>query len=115
VLALAELPHEWVFPGGGGEWLYHTDELGFPVDWCARVRAVPNAEAQSKVRRKHRDLQGQVDEYDGEATGAPPQLADAIHAISDERSEPAARSPIGGRTERAAGGWRTHPYPAICA
>lgn len=90
VLALAELPHQFMFPGGGGEWCYHADELDFPVDWCVRVRSVPNAEAQSKVRRKHRDLIGQVEEYDGEITGAPPQLADAISAISDERSELAA-------------------------
>jgi hypothetical protein len=90
VMALAELPHEFVFPGGGGEWLYHADELDFPIDWCVRVRSVPNAEAQAKVRRKHRDLVGQVDEYDGEVTGAPPQLADAIGAISEERSELAA-------------------------
>jgi AAA-like domain len=90
VLALAELPHQFTFPGGGGEWLYHADELDFPVDWCVRVRSVPNAEAQSKVRRKHRDLLGQVEEYDGEVTGAPPQLADAIGAISSERAALAA-------------------------
>src|SRR4029450_9250137 len=84
------MPHQWTFPGGGGEWLYHADELDFPVDWCVRVRSVPNAEAQSKVRRKHRDLLGQVEEYDGEITGAPPQLADAIGAIGSERAALAA-------------------------
>jgi hypothetical protein len=90
VLAVTDLPHEFTFPGGGGEWCYHADELDFPIDWCMRLRSIPNAEAQSKVRRKHRDLMGQVNEYDGELTGAPPQLAEAIGAISDERSELAA-------------------------
>ena len=90
VLAVADLPHEWVFPGGGGEWLHHADDLGFPVDWCVRIRSVPNAEAQAKVRRQHRQLVGQVDEYDGEITGAPPSLAEAIGAIDAQRAELAA-------------------------
>jgi hypothetical protein len=85
--ALADMPHYFRFPGGGGEWLYHADHAGFPVDWCVRVRSIPNADAQVKVRRKHRDLIGQVDEYDGEVTGAPPQLAEAISAIDEERSQ----------------------------
>jgi AAA-like domain len=87
VLALADMPHYFEFPGGGGEWLYYADHAGFPVDWCVRVRSVPNRDAQAKVRRKHRDLVGQVGEYDGEVTGAPPQLAEAIHAIDAERTE----------------------------
>jgi hypothetical protein len=87
VLALADMPHYFEFPGGGGEWLHHVERVGFPVDWCVRARAVPNVEAQAKVRRKHRDLVGQVDEYDGEVTGAPSHLADAIRAIDAERTE----------------------------
>jgi AAA-like domain len=87
VLALSDMPHHFRFPGGGGEWLYHADMAGFPVDWCVRTRAVRNADAQTKVRRKHRDLVGQIGEYDGELTGAPPQLAEAIQAIDDERNQ----------------------------
>ena len=87
VLALADMPHYFEFPGGGGEWLFHLDQVGFPVDWCVRAKAIPNVEAQSKVRRKHRDLIGQIDEYDGEVTGAPPQLAEAIRSIDTERNE----------------------------
>lgn len=87
VLALSDMPHYFRYPGGGGEWLYHVDRVGFPVDWCVRIRSVPNAEAQAKVRRKQRDLIGQVEEYDGEVTGAPPQLADAIRSIDTERAE----------------------------
>jgi hypothetical protein len=87
VLAMSDMPHYFRFPGGGGEWLYHADHAGFPVDWCVRTRAVKNADAQAKVRRKHRDLVGQVGEYDGDTTGTPPQLAEAIQAIDEERAE----------------------------
>jgi hypothetical protein len=87
VLAFADMPHYFTFPGGGGEWLYYADHVGFPVDWCVRVRSVRNIDAQAKVRRKHRDLVGQIGEYDGETTGAPPQLAEAIQAIDHERTE----------------------------
>src|SRR5690606_30909730 len=86
VLAMADMPHHFVYPGGAGEWLFHADQVGFPVDWAVRVRSVDNQTAQSKVRRKHRDLVGQIDEYDGELTGAPPQLAAAIQAIDEERT-----------------------------
>lgn len=89
-LAVADMPHAWTFPGGGGEWLVHVDDLGFPIDWALRVRSVANAEAQAKVRRQHRQLVGQVDEYDGETTGAPPSLAEAIAAVDAERAELAA-------------------------
>jgi AAA-like domain len=91
-LALGDMPHEFVFPGGGGEWLYHADELDFPIDWAMRIRSIPNAEAQTKVRRKHRDLVGQEDEYGGDISGAPPQLADAVGAIRDEAAELAANA-----------------------
>ena len=87
VMAMADMPHYFSFPGGGGEWLFHADRVGFPVDWCVRIRSVRNADAQIKVRRKHRDLIGQVDEYDGDLTGAPPQLASAIQAIDEQRAQ----------------------------
>jgi hypothetical protein len=87
VLAFADMPHYFTFPGGGGEWLYYADHVGFPVDWCVRVRSVRNVDAQAKVRRKQRDLVGQVGEYDGDTSGAPPQLAEAIQAIDHERAE----------------------------
>jgi hypothetical protein len=91
VLAVADLPHEWTYPGGGGEFLFHVDDLGFPVDWCVRVRSIPNADAQLKVRRQHRQLVGQLDEYDGEVTGLPPSLGEALAAVDAERAELAAR------------------------
>jgi AAA-like domain len=86
VLAMSDMPHFFRFPGGTGEWLYYADHVGFPVDWCVRVRAVRNLDAQAKVRRKQRDLVGQIDEYSGESSGAPPQLAAAIQAIDEERA-----------------------------
>ena len=89
-LVVADMPHTWTFPGGGGEWLVHVDDLGIPIDWAVRVRSVPNADAQTKVRRQHRQLVGQVDEYDGETTGAPPSLAEAIAAVDAQRAELAA-------------------------
>jgi AAA domain-containing protein len=90
VLAMADMPHHFVFPGGGGEWLYHADDVDFPIDWCVRIRSVENLDAQAKVRRKQRDLVGQFDEYDGEVTGTPPQLMHAVDAIEQERAELAA-------------------------
>lgn len=89
-LVVADMPHSWTFPGGGGEWLVHVDDLGLPIDWAVRIRSVPNADAQTKVRRQHRQLVGQVDEYDGETTGAPPSLAEAIAAVDAQRAELAA-------------------------
>jgi hypothetical protein len=87
VLAVADMPHLFAYPNGGGEWLYHADGVGFPVDWCVRIKAIPNSDALGKVRRKQRDLIGQVDEYDGEVSGAPPQLSQAIQAIDRERAQ----------------------------
>jgi hypothetical protein len=86
VMAMADMPHFFRFPGGTGEWLYYADHVGFPVDWCVRARAVRNLDAQAKVRRKQRDLHGQVGEYEGEVSGAPPQLAEAIGALDEERA-----------------------------
>jgi hypothetical protein len=89
-LAIADMPREFVFPGGAGEWLFHLDRLAAPIDWCVRIRSVPNAEAQAKLRRQQRQLIGQVDEYDGEVTGTPPSLADAITAVDEQRASLAA-------------------------
>ena len=89
VVALADLPHTFTFPGSG-EVLAVPDALGFPVDWCVRIRSVPNNVAQPKLRRQHRELIGQFDEYDGELAGAPPELGDAVAGIEAMRAELAA-------------------------
>ncbi len=89
VLAIADMPHQFTFPGAG-ECLAAVDGFDFPVDWCIRLRSVPNAEAQPKLRRQHRELIGQFDEYDGEIAGAPPELSDAVAGIESMRAQLAA-------------------------
>ena len=89
VLAVADMPHRFTFPGAG-ECLAAVDGFDFPVDWCIRLRSVPNAEAQPKLRRQHRELIGQFDEYDGEIAGAPPELSDAVAGIESMRAQLAA-------------------------
>jgi hypothetical protein len=80
------MPSRFVFPAGAGEWFLHADEAPFPVDWCARIRAVPNQEAQVKARRQARQLVGQVEEYEGEPSGVPKDLHTAWESVDDERA-----------------------------
>ena len=89
VAAVADMPHSFVFPGGA-EWFARADEFPFPVDWCARIKAIPNAEAQVKAKKQDRQLRGQADEWDGEVAGAPPSLAQALEGITEERARLAA-------------------------
>ena len=64
----------------GGEALHRADVMNFPVDWCARIRPIANADAQARTKRQARQLRGQFDEYDGETAGPPPTLAAAMEA-----------------------------------
>ncbi len=90
-LAVAEMPHRFSFPAGAGsEWLAAVDKVEFGVDWACRVRPVANADAQVKARRKARALVGQIEEYDGEPTGAPSALAEAIEGVQDQQAALAA-------------------------
>lgn len=90
-LAVADMPHRFTFPAGAGsEWLAAADTVAFPVDWACRIKQVPNADAQVKARRKARALVGQIGEYDGEPTGAPSALAEAIEGVEDQRAALAA-------------------------
>lgn len=85
-LAVAEMPHRFSFPAGAGsEWLVDADSAVFPVDWACRVRPVANADAQVRARRKARNLLGQFGEYDGEPTGAPTALDEALEDVEDQR------------------------------
>ena len=88
-LAMSDMPHRFMFPDGA-EWFARPDSMGFPVDWCARVKAVSNADAQVKAKRQARQLAGQVGEWEGDASGAPQTLAEAIEGIDDERTQLAA-------------------------
>ncbi|MFV2198874.1 ATP-binding protein [Nocardiopsis sp. LOL_012] len=82
-LTLAEMPAAFAFPGG--EFLASLDAFPVPVDWCSRLRIVPNAEADSKARRKARELTAQADEYDGESAGVPQSLLEAAADLDDQR------------------------------
>jgi hypothetical protein len=84
--AVADAPQRFNFPGGLSEWLFVADQLPFPVDWCCRIRAVPNAQATRAATRQSRELMGQIPEYQHEPAGPPPSLASALDAVDDERA-----------------------------
>ncbi|HVL27651.1 MAG TPA: ATP-binding protein [Acidimicrobiales bacterium] len=88
-LVVADMPAVFTYPDGG-EALHRADVMSFPVDWCARIRPIANADAQARTKRQARQLRGQFDEYDGETAGPPPTLAAAMEAIDDERAQLAA-------------------------
>jgi hypothetical protein len=87
MLAMSDMPRRYLFPDGGGEWLVAADTAPYPVDWCLRIRPVPNRVAQASARRQARQLQSQVGEYDGDPAGPPPGLADAMEALGDLRAQ----------------------------
>lgn len=81
---LADIPAEWDVPGGGGEILADLDRVGFPLDWCVRLRPRRNSDAQRDIRGKMRKLGGQYDEYRGDLAGAPPTLQAALDDLAAE-------------------------------
>jgi hypothetical protein len=81
---LADIPAEWDVPGGGGEVLADLDRVGFPLDWCVRLRPRRNGDAQRDIRAKLRKLGSQYDEYQGDMAGAPPSLQAAMDDLSAE-------------------------------
>lgn len=81
---VSDMPQEWVFPGGLGEWLHRLDDLDFGVDWVQRLRIVDNATAQRAVTKQVRELEGQVEQYEGDPAGPPPGLDAALAANSEE-------------------------------
>jgi hypothetical protein len=86
---VSDMPQALTYPDGA-ECLSRVDEAGFPVDWCVRIRPTANADAQAKIKRQLRQLQGQFDEYKGDGVGAPPTLATAVEAMEQEWAELAA-------------------------
>ena len=86
-MVMAGMPRQWTFPGGGGEWFVAADQAPFPVDWCARITSISNQEAQLKSRRQASQLKAQVDEYEGEPSGPPTSLMDAMDSVDAQRSE----------------------------
>lgn len=84
-LLISEMPATFVYPGGG-EWFRIADLAPFDVDWFARIRAVPNVEAQARARRQQRQLNAQYAEYEGEPAGPPRTLAAAMEGVDDEQA-----------------------------
>jgi hypothetical protein len=80
---IADMPQRFTFPGA--EWLARVDDLDFPVDWCVRIKAASNDDAQRAATKQARELQGQIDQYAGDPAGPPPALAVAMEAIDEER------------------------------
>ena len=90
-LAVAEMPHQFSFPAGAGaEWLVQADSQVFPVDWACRIRPVANDVAQARAKRKARNLVGQFGEYEGEPTGVPTTLDEALKGVDQQRKALAA-------------------------
>ena len=83
---VSDMPHEWLYPGGFGEWLHRLDEHSFAVDWAQRIEVIPNADAQRSVTKQARELAGQWEQYEGDPAGAPPGLAAAVEANQEERA-----------------------------
>jgi hypothetical protein len=84
LLALAEMPEEFAFPGS--EYLQVLDQFPFPVDWVARLHITPGHKAEAKSRRRARELAHQEAEYDGDTAGAPDHVRSSIGKLSHFRS-----------------------------
>ncbi len=87
LLAVADMPPRFIFPGDKGEWFVHADALPFPVDWAVRIRPISNQKAQAAARRQARNLSGQIEEHDEDPAGPPRSLADAIESVAHQRGE----------------------------
>lgn len=86
---VADMPRSFAYPDGKGELLHRLGDLGFPLDWCVRVRPLTNADAQRKITGQNRQLSGQFEEYDGDP---PDSVDEAMEANRGELGE-LARNP----------------------
>lgn len=84
-LVAAQMPDLWHHPGR--EWWVSIDSLPFPCDWAIRLNPISTQRAMAAAQRKARALAQQEEEYEGEAAGAPPHIAEAAAAINDQRLE----------------------------
>ncbi|HSK97586.1 MAG TPA: ATP-binding protein [Euzebyales bacterium] len=89
-MVISDMPSSFLFPGGSGEWFARVENLPFPVEWHARVRAVSNEEARVKTKRQARQLADQFDQHGGDTAGPPHTLLRATDALQDEQSRLAA-------------------------
>lgn len=88
---VSTLPDTWWSPGGG-ELLWHLDALADQWDWIIDVVVVPPPVARAKAAQQAQSLGHQVEEYDRDPTGAPPELWLAAQQMETERSLLASRS-----------------------
>lgn len=86
---VSELPAAWVVPGGG-ELLWRIDRLAGPWEWVVDVTVTPHSVATAKTRNQARRLAWQYGEYSGDASGAPPELDQAMQQIQTQRDALAA-------------------------
>lgn len=90
MLALAEMPEAFVFPGS--EYLASVDMFSFPVDWVVRLHVSSGAEAEAKTRRQARELANQYAEYEGETAGVPASVDKAVGGLDEYRERLTASS-----------------------
>ncbi len=86
-MVVAEMPREFAFPGGNGEWFHHLNSFPYPIDWCVLLTMIPNQTAQARSRKQQRELAHQVGEWESEPSGVPSSLATASIGLDEERSE----------------------------
>lgn len=87
LLALAEMPHRFTYPGPQSEWLLKADQMPYPVDWAIRVGTVSNAIARLRARTKAKQISAQFDEQEDEISqlGIPPELEEAVMDLQEQR------------------------------
>ena len=72
---LSELPDELAFPGG--EWLYHLQDLNFPVEVCLRWSHIGSGDALALVRKKKLEISDQDEHTRRSGEAVPFALLDA--------------------------------------
>lgn len=87
---LSSTPDRWLSPGGG-EPLWRLDFLAEAWEWVIDAEVIAPSVAKARSRNQARQLAGQVEQYDGDAAGAPPELAVAAMMIDEQRAQLASR------------------------
>ncbi|NUS17264.1 MAG: ATP/GTP-binding protein [Streptomyces sp.] len=83
MLALAEMPKRFAFPGS--EYLAVMDEFDFPVDWVCRLKITEGSTMLRRTRQRARNLIHQEREFDGEPTGVPAAQVEAVADLQENR------------------------------
>ncbi|SEG85692.1 AAA-like domain-containing protein [Actinacidiphila yanglinensis] len=83
LLALAEVPKRFAFPGS--EFLAVLDEFDFPIDWVCRLNVTSGQKMLRRTRQRARNLIHQEKEFEGEPTGVPPAQVEAVADLQENR------------------------------